>query len=114
MKKMKSSNLPIILIIFLFFTGNIIFSQNKDFQKATSAARKYVNKSANKGLVIGIIQDGKTRKGLYIFDRPDIEILNAMEEMGIQPEDNETQLRKKLMQFKKENPKRFSEIWFDS
>lgn len=58
---MKSSNLPIILIIFLFFTGNTIFSQNKDFQKATSAARKYVNKSANKGLVIGIIQDGKTR-----------------------------------------------------
>lgn len=58
---MKSSPFSIILFILLFFTGNTVFSQNKDFQKANTAARKYVKKNSNKGLVIGIIQNGKTR-----------------------------------------------------
>lgn len=58
---MKLSPFSTILFILLFFTGNMAFSQNKDFQKATTEARKYVKKNANKGLIIGIIQDGKTK-----------------------------------------------------
>lgn len=59
------------------------------------------------------IQNGKSRTGLYIYNRPDINILASLKEMGISSNDIETQLRKKLLQFKKTNPVRFSEIWYD-
>lgn len=58
---MKLSNFPIVLIMLFLFIGSSLFSQNTHFQKANTAARKYAKKNANKGLVIGIIQDGKTR-----------------------------------------------------
>ena len=58
---MKLSNLSILLLIFLFSIGNNLFAQTTDFQKATTAAKKHVQKNANHSLVIGIIQDGKTR-----------------------------------------------------
>jgi len=58
---MKSSTLSIVLFLCFSLAVNPIFSQNKDFQKATAAARKYVQKNANKSLVIGITKNGKTR-----------------------------------------------------
>jgi hypothetical protein len=59
------------------------------------------------------IQNGKSRKGIYIYDRPNVEILDALEEMGISANDNESMLRKKIAQFKNEYPNRFDEIWYD-
>ena len=38
-----------------------LFGQTKDFQKANAAAQLYVQKRTNKGLVVGIIQNGKTK-----------------------------------------------------
>ena len=58
---MKSPNLLTVLIMLFSFIGVSVFSQNTDFQKAAIKARKYVQKNANHGLVVGIIQDGKTK-----------------------------------------------------
>lgn len=56
---MNSSNLPMLLIVMTFFIGNNLLAQTTDFQKATTKARKYVQKNANHSLVIGIVQNGK-------------------------------------------------------
>lgn len=62
---MNSSNLPMLLIVMTFFIGNNLLAQTTDFQKATTKARKYVQKNANHSLVIGIVQNGKTRVLTY-------------------------------------------------
>ena len=58
---MKSSNFSMLLILVSLFVGLHLSAQTTDFQKAATAARKHVKKNANHSLVIGIIQDGKTR-----------------------------------------------------
>lgn len=57
------------------------------------------------------VQDGKSRKGVYIYDRPDIPIMDALEESGVHPEDTPDILGQKLNQFREENPERHSELW---
>ncbi len=57
------------------------------------------------------VQNGKSRKGMYIYDRPDISILDAMDKTGIQPEDDSETFNKKLADFKKNQPERFDELW---
>jgi CubicO group peptidase (beta-lactamase class C family) len=57
---MKSPNLLIVFIAFSMITS-AAFGQNKDFSKAMIAAKKYVQRNANKALVIGIVQDGETK-----------------------------------------------------
>lgn len=57
------------------------------------------------------VQNGKSRKGMYIYDRPDIPILDALEQTGIQPVDNRQTLNKKLANFKKNQPERYNELW---
>ena len=58
---MKISIRSLILLISCFLIHFSLFSQTKDFQKANAAARSYIQKKSNKGLVIGIIKDGKTK-----------------------------------------------------
>jgi hypothetical protein len=57
------------------------------------------------------VQDGKSRKGVYIYDRPDIPIMDALEESGVHPEDTPDILGQKLNQFREENPDRYNELW---
>jgi len=57
------------------------------------------------------VQNGKSRKGLFIYDRPDITIMDALQESGIDPEDTPDILGRKLDQFKEVNPDRYQEIW---
>jgi len=57
------------------------------------------------------VQNGKSRKGVYIYDRPDINIMDALEESGVHPEDTPDVLGKKLNKFKDENPERHKELW---
>lgn len=49
------------LVIGIILISLSLFGQNKDFQKANAAAQSYVKKRANKGMVVGIIQNGKTK-----------------------------------------------------
>jgi hypothetical protein len=58
-----------------------------------------------------IKNDSISRTGFYINQRPAIHILNAFNELGLSPNDNEATLRKKVTEFKKDNPQRFEEIW---
>jgi len=58
MKVFKKSGIITIGIILLHIT---LFGQTKDFQKANTEAKSYVKKRANKGLVVGIIKNGKTK-----------------------------------------------------
>lgn len=58
-----------------------------------------------------IKNDSVSRTGLYISERPSIHIFDAFNEIGLLPNDNEATLRKKVNQFKKDNPQRFEEIW---
>jgi len=57
------------------------------------------------------VQDGKSRKGVYIYDRPDVTIMDAFKETGINPEDTPDILGQKLNKFKEENPDRYTELW---
>lgn len=57
------------------------------------------------------VQDGKSRKGVYIYDRPDIPIMDALEESGVHPEDTPEILGEKLNKFREENPERHKELW---
>ncbi len=57
------------------------------------------------------VQDGKSRKGVYIYDRPDIPIMDALKESGIHPEDTHGILGEKLNTFREEDPKRHKELW---
>lgn len=57
------------------------------------------------------VKNGKSRKGVYIYDRPDISIMDALEESGVSPEDTPDILGQKLDQFKEENPERHNELW---
>lgn len=57
------------------------------------------------------IQNGKSRKGVYIYDRPDVALMDAFKETGISPEDTPDILGEKLSQFSEENPERHSELW---
>lgn len=57
------------------------------------------------------VQQGRSRKGLYIYDRPEIPIMEALKETGISPEDTPQILGEKLDQFEKEDPVRYQEIW---
>ena len=57
------------------------------------------------------VQNGKSRKGMYIYDRPDIPIMAALQESGIHPEDTPDVLGEKLNEFREENPDRHRELW---
>jgi hypothetical protein len=57
------------------------------------------------------VQNGKSRKGVYIYDRPDIPIMDALKESGINTEDTPDILGQKLNTFKEENPERHNELW---
>jgi len=57
------------------------------------------------------VQNGKSRKGVFIYDRPDLPMMDALRESGIEPEDNPDLLNHKLETFQKENPERYQELW---
>lgn len=57
------------------------------------------------------IQNGKSRKGVYIYDRPDVSLMDAFKETGIDPEDTPDILGEKLNQFREENLDRYNELW---
>lgn len=57
------------------------------------------------------VQNGKSRKGVYIYDRPDIPIMDALKESGINTDDTPDILGQKLNTFKEENPERHNELW---
>ncbi len=57
------------------------------------------------------LQNGKSRKGVYIYDRPDVTIIDAFKEAGIDPEDTPDILGKKLDLYKTQNPDRYQELW---
>ena len=57
------------------------------------------------------VQNGESRKGLYIYDRPDIHILDALEEIGIDPADPPDVLGEKLNRFRVDNPARYKTVW---
>lgn len=57
------------------------------------------------------VQNGKSRKGIYIYDRPETPIMGALEESGILPKDPPELLGEKLRQFREEDPVRHLELW---
>tara|TARA_R110002124_G_scaffold251205_4_gene416420 strand:+ start:3746 stop:4543 length:798 start_codon:yes stop_codon:yes gene_type:complete len=57
------------------------------------------------------VKNGKSNTGLYIYDRPDINIIKALDEMGILPADNSKALNAKVKDFKNKYPERYKEIW---
>ena len=57
------------------------------------------------------VRNGKTNTGLYIYDRPQMNIMQAFEEMGILPSDDTQTLNEKIKSFKKNNPERHKAIW---
>lgn len=57
------------------------------------------------------VQNGKSRKGVFIYDRPDITIMDALRESGIDPEDTPEKLGQKLDLYKEKNPDRYQELW---
>lgn len=57
------------------------------------------------------VQNGESRKGLYIYDRPDMHILDALEEIGIDPSDPPDVLGQKLNRFRVDNPARYKTVW---
>ncbi|MGB5819007.1 MAG: hypothetical protein WBG90_05940 [Saonia sp.] len=57
------------------------------------------------------VKNGKTNTGLYIYDRPHINIMEALDEMGILATDDSKTLSEKVKDFKKEQPERYNEIW---
>ena len=57
------------------------------------------------------VRNGKTNTGLYIYDRPEINIIEALDEMGIMAEDDSKTLNEKIKIYKKEHPERYKEIW---
>jgi hypothetical protein len=60
------------------------------------------------------VRQGSSRKGLYIYDRSEIPIMDALKEAGVRAEDTPEILGEKLNQFKEENLDRYQEIWSNS
>lgn len=57
------------------------------------------------------VQNGKSRKGVFIYDRPAVPIMDALRESGIDPEDTPDVLAEKLNLFEAENVGRYQELW---
>lgn len=94
--------------------GGLAFANFKEDDSPFQAIRHLAFDGYRQDEVITLshfVQNGKSRKGVYIYDRPDITIMDAFEETGINPEDTPEILGQKLDQFKEENPERHNELW---
>lgn len=94
--------------------GGLVFANFKEDDSPFQAIRHLAFDGYQQDEVITLshfVQNGKSRKGVYIYDRPDVTILDAFKETGINPEDTPEILGQKLDQFKEENPERHYELW---
>jgi len=94
--------------------GGLAFANFKEDDSPFQAIRHLAFDGYRQDEVITLshfVQNGKSRKGVYIYDRPDIPIMDAFKETGIKPEDTPDILGQKLNQFKEENPERHNELW---
>ena len=94
--------------------GGLAFANFKDPDSPFQAIRHLAFDGYRQDEVITMshfVQDGKSRKGVYIYDRPNIPIMNALEESGVHPKDTPDILGQKLNQFREENPDRYTELW---
>lgn len=93
--------------------GGIAFfnEENDDHQKAMRHLAFDGYKQDEVITFSHFVKNGKTNTGLYIYDRPDINIVKALNEMGILPEDDSKTLSGKIKSFEKENPERYKQIW---
>jgi len=57
------------------------------------------------------IQNGKSRKGVYIYDRPNIPLMDAFEETGISVTDTPDILGEKINKLRENQPNRYQELW---
>jgi len=94
--------------------GGLVFANPNQDESSFQAIRHLAFDGYQQDEVITLshfVQNGKSRKGVYIHDRPDIPIIDALEESGIHPEDTPDILGEKLNKFKEENPERHNELW---
>ncbi|NBC02284.1 MAG: hypothetical protein GVY20_01120 [Bacteroidetes bacterium] len=94
--------------------GGLAFANFKDEDAPITAIRHLAFDGFRQDEVITMshfVQNGKSRKGVYIYDRPDIPIMDALGESGVNPEDTPGILGEKLSQFREGNPERHEELW---
>lgn len=94
--------------------GGLAFANYKEKDAPFQAIRHLAFDGFRQDEVITMshfVQNGKSRKGVYIYDRPDIPIMDALRESGIDPNDTPDILGKKLKRFKEKNPERHEELW---
>jgi len=94
--------------------GGLAFANFEDENSPITAMRHLAFDGYRQDEVITIshfIQNGESRKGLYIYDRPEIPIMEALSESGIKTEDTPDVLGDKLTRLRKEDPSRHRELW---
>jgi len=94
--------------------GGLAFANFEDEDSPFTAIRHLAFDGHRQDEVITLshfVQNGKSRKGVYIYDRPDIPIMDALRESGIHPTDTPDILGQKLNEFKEVNPERHKELW---
>jgi hypothetical protein len=94
--------------------GGLAFANFKEDNSPFQAIRHLAFDGFRQDEVITLshfVQNGKSRKGVYIYDRPDVTIMDAFKETGINPKDAPDILRQKLDQFKNKNPERHNKLW---